>query len=151
MLVDDPDRQLDCPCPDNLLLVTDNRSAAGLINVVQLTVAGLLVAALVVYALARRWRAASPPLRRTLAPFLVTGTATVLLLVFGEALVGVGFDPLNPVVLVAFVGLAAVPVAFLIGLLRSRLARVGVGDLVVEPEERDDSRRRRSCPGARAG
>jgi signal transduction histidine kinase len=132
VLVDDPDRQLDCPCPDNLLLATDNRAAAGLINVVQVTVAGLLVAAMVVYVLARRWRAASPPLRRTLAPFLVTGTLTILLLVFGYALSGVGFDPLNPLVLVGFVGLAAVPVAFLSGLLRSRLARVGVGDLVIE-------------------
>jgi signal transduction histidine kinase len=87
---------------------------------------------MVVYVLTRRWRAASPPLRRTLAPFLVTGTLTVLLLVLGEALAGVGFNPLNPLVLVGFVGLASVPVAFLIGLLRSRLARAAVGDLVLE-------------------
>jgi signal transduction histidine kinase len=132
VLVNEPDRQLECPCPNNLLLVADNRSAAGLINGVQLTVGGLLVAAMVVYVLARRWRAASPPLRRALAPFLVTGTVTVVLLVFGYALSGVGFDPLNPVVLAGFVGLAAVPVAFLGGLLRSRLARAGVGELVVE-------------------
>jgi signal transduction histidine kinase len=56
----------------------------------------------------------------------------VLLLVLGEALAGVGFNPLNPLVLVGFVGLASVPVAFLIGLLRSRLARAAVGDLVLE-------------------
>jgi signal transduction histidine kinase len=130
-LVNHPDRQLDCPCPDNLLLTSDNRDAAGLINVLQLTVAGVLVAAIVVVVLVRRWRAASPPLRRVLGPFLATGSATLLLLIFGEALAGVGLDPLNPVVMVGFVGLAAIPVAFLIGLLRSRLARASVGDLVL--------------------
>jgi signal transduction histidine kinase len=132
VLVNHPDRQLDCPCPDNLLLVSDQRAAAGLINVIQLTVAGPVVVALVVYVLARRWRAASPPLRRMLAPFLITGSATALLLIFGYALSGVGFDPLNGVVIVGLFGFAVVPVAFLVGLLRSRLARIGVGDLVLD-------------------
>jgi signal transduction histidine kinase len=131
VVVGAPDRQFDCPCPDNLLLVSDNRDAAGLINLLQLTVAGVLVAAMVVFVLVRRWRAASPPLRRVLGPFLATGSATLLLLVFGEALAGVGLDPLNPVVMAAFVGLAAIPLAFLVGLLRSRLARAGVADLVL--------------------
>jgi signal transduction histidine kinase len=131
VVVNHPDRQLDCPCPDNLLLVSDNRGAAALINGLQLTVAGVLVGAMVVAVLVRRWRAASPPLRRMLGPFLATGSATLLLLVFGEALAGVGFDPLNPVVMLSLVGLAAIPVAFLVGLLRSRLARAGVSDLVL--------------------
>jgi signal transduction histidine kinase len=132
VLVNHPDRQLDCPCPENLLLVDDNRGAAALINVVQLTVAGLLVAAMVVFVLVRRWSAASPPLRRMLAPFLATGSVTVVLLVLGYALSGVGFDPVNIVVVIGFVGLAAIPVAFLIGLLQSRLARAGVSELVLE-------------------
>jgi signal transduction histidine kinase len=135
VLVNHPERQLDCPCPDNLLLISYHRGAAELINIVQLTVAGLMVGTLVVYVLARRWRSASPPLRRTLAPFLVTGTATVLLFVVGEALAGVGFDPMNPMVLAGFVGLAALPIAFLSGLLRSRLARLAVGDLVLDLRE----------------
>ena len=74
----------------------------------------------------RRWRAASPPQRRVLAPVLWTGG--VALAVF---LVAKGFDaagsPQHGLELVAEALLATVPFGFLVGLLRSRLAQATRG------------------------
>ena len=72
-----------------------------------------------------------PALRRTLAPvYLAGGTALVVLLVTNVlAQVSTSTaDALGPLFLVFF---AAVPFAFLYGILRSRLARGSVGGLVV--------------------
>jgi signal transduction histidine kinase len=81
--------------------------------------------------LAWRWRQASPPLRRVLLPVLAGGAT---MLSFGAML---ALDLINgtrsdtALLVTAFV-LASVPVAFLAGVLRSRLARVAVSDLMVE-------------------
>jgi signal transduction histidine kinase len=75
-----------------------------------------------------RWRTASPPGRRAMAP-AVAGAAC--LLAFGALLAGgLGGGGRPPVLLwTAACLLVTVPVAFLVGLLRSRLARGGVADL----------------------
>jgi signal transduction histidine kinase len=80
--------------------------------------------------LAWRWWRASPPLRRVLLPTLAGGAAMVS---FGGLL---ALDLINgtrsqTVLTVTIVVLATVPLAFLAGLVRSRLARAGVGDLLV--------------------
>ena len=81
-------------------------------------------------ALARRWSVASTALRRSLTPVLAGGIATVLAsaTVIVQA-AGGHFAPLNWVLLAT---LAAVPLAVLADMLRARLARSAVGELVVE-------------------
>ncbi|HEX2073097.1 MAG TPA: sensor histidine kinase [Geodermatophilus sp.] len=89
----------------------------------------LLLASLVL--VAGRWRRATPSWRRAVAPVLwwgATAAALAALHLLNSALGG----PLGPVEPVFFVVLATVPVAFEVGLLRSRLARGAVADLVVQ-------------------
>jgi signal transduction histidine kinase len=121
----------DCDCPANVMRVADAPGASeAIVRVQQGLGAALAVATIVV--VARRWRRASPSRRLAIAPVLVTGAiafATVIPWTLNDAL----DEPLGdwPDVAVQL-ALAAVPVAFLIGLLRTRLARGAVADLVVE-------------------
>jgi PAS domain S-box-containing protein len=91
--------------------------------------AGIVLAVVIV--LARRWRQATPALRRTLAPVYVAGSATLVVLLVSNVLSQISepaADALGPLFLVFF---AAVPFAFLLGILRARLARASVAGLVV--------------------
>lgn len=88
--------------------------------------------------LVRRWLAASPPLRRALTPIyaatvLVSVVALVLRFVVG--IVAPTTDPGRVVSIGLLVAFGLVPVAFLVGLLRARIARSGVADLVVQLSE----------------
>jgi signal transduction histidine kinase len=120
-----------CPCPSNLLFVRDDMSVhSALMNAHRLS--GIAIAAGVVTVVVRRWQSASPLLRRALAPILVTGgtTAALLaaLLIADQASAGItrGLQSAEAV------ALATVPIAYLFGLFRTRLARIGLGELVVE-------------------
>jgi signal transduction histidine kinase len=91
----------------------------------------------------RRWRRASPPARRVLGPVLLAGVG--LALVFGgrNLVMSVAgstfpetFAPGAPVAEQAlnaalYVGAALVPLGFLVGLLRTRVTRSTLGELVV--------------------
>ncbi|MDT7575854.1 MAG: hypothetical protein QOH17_2187, partial [Pseudonocardiales bacterium] len=115
------------PQEGNLLLVVDDPHFAGVVNTVQLAlfVAIPIGTALV---LGSRWRAASTPGRRALLPG-VAGAACLLLfavMLVVQLVSGVK----SPVLLwIGACSLITVPIAFLAGLLRSRLARAGVADL----------------------
>ena len=90
---------------------------------------GLLIATLVL--VADRWRRATPPWRRAVGPVLwlsAAAAALAALRLLNNALGG----PLGPVEPIFFVVLATVPLALEVGLLRSRLDRGAVADLVVE-------------------
>ena len=120
-----------CDCPDNLLQVVDAPGASEAIVHVQQGLATPLALGTIAV-VARRWRGASPSRRLAIAPVLVTGAiafATLIPWTLNDAL----GEPLDdwPDVAVQL-ALAAVPVAFLVGLLRTRLARAAVADLVVE-------------------
>jgi signal transduction histidine kinase len=92
---------------------------------------GLAIVLAVVWILARRWRDASPPLRRSLAPVLSTGTLAAVLSGCGLVLSQVSDSPAGEVAgLAATLAIAFVPLGFLTGLLRSRLARAAIGELV---------------------
>jgi signal transduction histidine kinase len=115
--------------PGNALLVWPDAGVAGNVDSAQ---RALVMFASVVLAveLSRRWIVASPPVRRTLMPVLA-GAAALLL---GSALTAldklhVEFAPARWVVLGAFI---AMPLAVLAVILRARLARSAVGDLLVE-------------------
>ena len=115
---------------ENLVLLEPNAALAdGIRNLARGIGVVLIVASLVL--LARRWRRATPPWRRAVAPVLWWGAAAAAfgaLRLFNDAVGG----PLGPVELVFFLVLATVPLAFELGLLRSRLARGAVAELVVE-------------------
>jgi signal transduction histidine kinase len=115
--------------PENALLVWANGSVAANVDSAQralVATASIVLAA----ALTRRWLLASPPLRRALVPVLV-GSAGILL---GSVLVGldkfqVEFETARWLVLAVY---AAIPLAVLGVILRARLARSTVGDLLVD-------------------
>jgi signal transduction histidine kinase len=113
----------------NLLLVWPNAQVADAIDQGQRAVGGL-AGVLLALVLVWRWLKASPPLRRVLVPVLAGGAAMLsfaVLLTF-DLFVGARYE----VALVTFAVLASVPLVFLAGFLRSRLARASVGELFVD-------------------
>ena len=117
--------------PRNLLLVHDDRGLADAIELAaDLALAVLCVVAVAL--LAQRWHTASGPARRVLAPVLWSGA---LVLVLGAALLThwPSYETSDGVFLWAFlIAGGIVPLAFLTGLLRTRLHRSAVADLIVE-------------------
>lgn len=117
-------------CPENAFLVTDRPSLARLAGLA-LGVAAASIATVVFVRLVRRFRAASPPLRRVIGPvYLFTLLALIGLVVSNvvwtfDATAGLAIE------LAALAALALMPIAFLAGLLRTRLQRAGVADLVI--------------------
>jgi signal transduction histidine kinase len=124
---------LDAMGPDNLLVISTQTGAAGVVEKVQLL--SLSAACLAgIGVLAGRQRHGGRPRRRAVA-LLIDSFAVGLLLVavvfaIGEFEVfGAVFRPIQRTMLVV-IGLS--PVVFLIGLLDVRLARSAVGDLMLE-------------------
>lgn len=127
-------------CPEPLLLVTDDADVRSLILWTQEAV-GLLVAISATAILLRRWRRASAHLRFAIAPVLWIGAVSlvVLLLYLLYLLSFPASSPLGQAPWVAVNAVvAAVPIAFLIGVARTRLARTVVADLVVEMRGADE-------------
>ena len=117
--------------PQNGLLIEHDERLSSSVDLANQLVALLLIGVAVVL-LARRWRSATPPLRRALAPFFLTGGATIAFL--GTSLAaGLAGRPDVEETLTwgTRILLLTVPIAFLLGLLRSRLARYPLADLVV--------------------
>ncbi len=117
-------------CGDSVIVLYESHTVERIVlTVTSLIVVGLIVA--VVGVLFLRWRRASKALRRILFPVYAAGAAALFLLLLGNLSAnfstGVS-DALAPVFLVLF---AAVPFAFLFGILRSHLARGSVARLVV--------------------
>jgi hypothetical protein len=107
--------------PDNLMMVRSDPGLSDALDAGQLAVAiALVVAALIL--LARRWAGRGPARRRALGPVLVTAAVTIVLFLaakVAEDVVAAPHGALDALTLLAF---AAVPFAFLAGLLRARLA-----------------------------
>jgi signal transduction histidine kinase len=121
-----------CPCPHNLLFVRSDMTVHMRLMSIERNV-GLAVAAAVALVLVLRWRLASPPLRRALYPILLSGGVAIALLaatLLASSLPYAG----APIKLQSAERLAfgVVPIAYLVGLLRARMGRVGVSDLIVE-------------------
>ena len=121
-------------CPDNPLAITDAPGVVGVLEAID-TAVGIVLSLIATALLVRRWRRASPTLRRALWPVLGAGGAALAALVIGGLLeqfvsesAGEAFAP---IFLVLF---ALVPVSFLFGILRVRLARSSVSELVVALE-----------------
>ena len=113
------------------IAVTNSDTAATVVGAIFAVLALALVIAVMAIAVLRFLRARGA-LRRALGPVLGTGVLVMLVLLL-ELLVGtVAEGASEPLYYVFLVTLALVPVAFLAGILRSRLARSGVGDLLLE-------------------
>jgi signal transduction histidine kinase len=116
--------------PRNVLLTWPNADVADAIDTAHRVI--LVIATfLLMAALARRWRRASPPLRRRLTPIVAGGAA---LLISNVQLVTAKLadaDVHEGLVNVMLVVIAVVPIAVLVDMLRARLARSAVGDLVM--------------------
>lgn len=114
---------------DNEFLVWPNAHVADAVDKSQ---RALLVFATVVLVLVlvQRWLKASPPLRRVLVPVLA---GAVYMLALAALLIAdlISGSRSPAVQLLESITLAIVPLAFLAGFLRSRLARVAVGELLI--------------------
>ena len=120
----------DEPCQSSAIVVYDSHALAEAANVL-VTVAGIALLATVVVLMIRRWHAATTAGRHLLLPIYGASGAALLGLLFVNLLSQISAGAalfLEPVFLVLF---AAVPFAFLFGILRSRLARGSVAALVV--------------------
>jgi signal transduction histidine kinase len=112
----------------NLLAVFPHAGVADAIDKTQrLTLVGACLATVVVVAV--RWRTASEPRRRALAPSVA---GAICLLLFAALLVNdlVSGSRSEPLLWIAACSIVSVPAVFLVGLLRSRLARSGLAELL---------------------
>ena len=113
----------------NLLVVKPDQPLSDRLDALQF-VAALVLAVASGALVIRRWRAASPPQRRVLAPVAWTGGVSLAVFVVAKGFDAAG-SPQLWLELVAEALLATVPFGFLAGLLRSRLAQASaVTDLV---------------------
>jgi signal transduction histidine kinase len=110
-------------CPESALLIEHNDTLRDVFNTLT-SVIGVGITAAVLVILLRRWSRATAPQRRALAPLLWSGVVMLVLLAsaLGTDAAGVsrGADVLGTAGLIVF---ASVPWAFLIGLVRSSVAR----------------------------
>jgi PAS domain S-box-containing protein len=130
VLLDPRPAQTCTTCGDSAIAIADISEAGAVLDGVT-TVCGLGLIGIIVTILVRRWRSASPALRRVLRPVIGAGIATLLavaLVVIANEVSSTAADALQ---LLFFAAFAAVPIAFLYGILRTRLARSSVSELVV--------------------
>jgi signal transduction histidine kinase len=118
--------------PKNAWALADQPDSAQVFATVAQLVAAALIVWLAVQLFDKR-KVASPPQRRAMAPVLWTGV--VLMVTLAVAVGEQTFGGPSPVIsgpsVVSLVAFAALPWAFVIGLLRTRYSRAGaVGDLV---------------------
>lgn len=117
--------------PIGRVALAESSQAARAVQRVQ-TALILILVPLVIVVLARRWVRANPRQRAALAPVLWSGAAGFLLLLLTLVDDAVG-NPVGDISMALLdLTLAGVAVGFLVGLLRARLARSAVAELVVE-------------------
>jgi len=117
-------------CPKSAFLVRDSPSLARAAGVV-LALGAAAIGAAVIVRLVRRYRQATPPLRRVLGPVYLFTLVSLLALVASGLIATVSASVGFVVELAALASLALMPVAFVAGVLRVRLARAGIADLAI--------------------
>ena len=118
--------------PGNFLFVADHPQLTRDIDTAQRVIL-LAALAAVAITLVRRWVKASAPLRRVLIPILI-GAVTCAALALAYGLDKIEVRPIG-LIWLSLVLLSAIPLAFLAGLFRARLARSSIGDLLVDLRE----------------
>lgn len=117
--------------PDNLLEVVSKPGASDAILRAQLGINGALALVGVGVLVARRLRE-GPPLRRSLTLLIDSFALALVMLAALAWTAAFGGPELETVRRLTFAVIGAAPIAFLVGLLHARLARVAAGDLFVE-------------------
>ena len=121
-------------CTTNVLLVADRpglgRALDAATNVAAATLIAVVVGLLVV-----RYRASTPVARRVFRPIGLTGAVALALLAAGFAAGPIDQRVKDVLVTISLIALTTVPFWFLAGLLRSRLARGGVAQLLLDVRE----------------
>jgi signal transduction histidine kinase len=120
-------------CPGNLLLVFHDRGASQAIEDASTYVSVAVILGVGVL-IVRHWRRATRAARRVMAPVLWTVGPAVAYLAASEVAGPVTLSPTGQRIVYEFMpaGLAILPLGFLIGLLRTRLAYAQVGALLPE-------------------
>jgi signal transduction histidine kinase len=115
-----------CPdCPESALLIENDATLRDVLNGL-VSVTGAVLVAVILVILVRRWRAATAPQRRSMAPILWSGVAMMALLATSLGSDAAGISRLTDVLgWASLLVFASVPWVFLIGLVRSRVARAG--------------------------
>jgi PAS domain S-box-containing protein len=134
LLLFDPHPQCEGACPKNLLFITNSSATENALNVAT-DLAGAVVLAAVTVVLLRHWRAATPAARRGLRFILPAGAVSLVLISLSFAV-----DPVSHSAKMVFVTLGllvfgALPFLMLADLLRTRLARGGIADLLLGVRE----------------
>ena len=127
-----PDCVAPAACPHNALLLWPSEQIATAFRMFELLVP--VFGVLVLLELRRHWREAGPAKRRTLAPVVVGVPVSLAILVPWYVAQAIDRDEvrqflLHPVFLLPSM---IIPAGFLLGLLRTRLARGSLADLAVE-------------------
>jgi len=122
-------------CPDDILRL-GGRDRYGDVVLAVSDLGLAVVAALLLWIVVARWRRAAEPRRRSLAPVVLVGIVLLIVYTTGQALkVALPDPPLALEVgfnLAILMALVVWPLAFLAGLVRTRLDRSAVGDLAIQ-------------------
>jgi PAS domain S-box-containing protein len=118
-------------CPSNEFVLVDSNLGVDIVGLTFI-VLGLSVCGSTIWVLVRRWRAASAPLRRVLAPVFATAATAIVIFLLAAFVSAVSETASNALWWLLLFAVASVPIAFLTGLLRTRLARASVANLVME-------------------
>jgi signal transduction histidine kinase len=136
LLVWSPPFQKDAFSPGNPYVIWPNEDLARLFGPVAILAITPFLFAAVLIGLWRHWRRATPATRRALLPIVLAAPLQLALTVAWHA---ANANPdewsgLRGALKHPVAGLAGIvfPVGFLVGLVRARLARAGIGDLAVE-------------------
>jgi signal transduction histidine kinase len=124
-------------CPDNVLMVDDNKTLITTLGAV-INVIGAIIVAATLVVLIRRWRRATPAQRRLLVPVYSAGVAVAILLIVTVLLQAGGFgdNTTMAVFVAAMVPFTLVPYLFLATLIRARMIQGGaVGELMARLSE----------------
>jgi signal transduction histidine kinase len=111
-------------CPGNPLLIADHMGLVEALEKLQAAIAIVIMIGMIV-AITRRWQSLARPQRPELTPVLWTGALALIVLTGALAarLSGVQSPGVTTVYLIGLIPLAAVPYAFLAGLMQSRFTR----------------------------
>jgi PAS domain S-box-containing protein len=120
----------DCTTCESAIAIVDSRTAFNAIDTT-INVLGLVLLVAILFVVARRFLRASAAERRVLGPVLAAGAFTMAVTLVGIAVEAVTNRSPDGLDYVFLAGFGMVPVAFLAGVLRSRLARSSVGDVLL--------------------
>jgi PAS domain-containing protein len=108
---------------DNVLLVSHQPTLIAVVQVIAFAVALVVLGAALVV-LGKRWREASPALRRVLAPMYATGATAIGVTLLVVAVLQIAGVVGNMITFYCFcISFTSIPVGYLFGILRTRLDR----------------------------